>query len=477
MIPVRGYKGYKVGVLGLGRSGLATAQSLKAGGAQTLCWDDNEAMRISAQQLGFEIVDLTKDKNWQDVVALIVSPGVAHLYPAPHPIVERAIAHGAVLDNEIGLFFRSFATQDWENFDMIPRVIAVTGSNGKSTTSALIGHILNACGRNVQVAGNIGQCALAIEPASDGAVVVLELSSYQIELARALAPDVAVFLNLSPDHLDRHGGMGGYFAAKQRLFTQGCPDRAIIGVDEMQGRFLANQLRQETASGDPVIAISAGQKLAGDGWSVCARKGFLAEWRKARQINMIDLRALENLPGVHNHQNVCAAYGACRSLGLPPKQIEQALRSFKGLAHRCELVGVYDGVRYINDSKATNADAAAQSLRAFENIHWIVGGRAKEGGIQSLTPLFDRVKHAYLIGEAAPQFAQQLQQVAHSSVVTIKAALSAMQDKVQDGDVVLLAPAAASFDQFSSFEERGELFKEAVKSFHSSTGNCDGTMI
>ncbi len=273
MIPVRGYEGRKAAVLGLGRSGLATARALLAAGAEPLLWDDAPQSRAAAEAAGFSLTDLGRAPALDGVAALIVSPGIPHLYPRPHPVIARALERGVPVDNDIGLFFRSFATGDWDGFDLAPRVVCVTGSNGKSTTTALIHHILRQAGRPAQMAGNIGRGVLDIEPAQDGEVIVLELSSYQIDLARALTPDIAVFTNLSPDHLDRHGGMGGYFAAKRRLFAEGGPDRAVVGVDEIEGRYLANQL-SESADDDRVIRISSGQKLDGPGWSGFARKGF-----------------------------------------------------------------------------------------------------------------------------------------------------------------------------------------------------------
>lgn len=462
MIPVRGYTDHKVAVLGLGRSGLSAAKALQAGGAQALCWDDNEAARAQATDAGLSVVDLRKDAAWDDVVSLIVSPGIPHLYPTPNPIVQKAWDHGVVVDNDIGLFFRSYATPEWDKFDVMPRVICITGSNGKSTTTALIAHILEACGKSVQVGGNIGRGVLDLDPASDGEVIVLELSSYQTELARALAPDIAVFMNLSPDHLERHGGLGGYFAAKQRLFVEGGPDRAIIGVDEVEGRYLANKLRQDSKTGDPVLEISSGRKLQGDGWSVFARKGFLAEWRKGRQVASIDLRNIQGLPGAHNHQNACAAFSVCRALALGPKPIEAALKTYPGLPHRCQIIAEKDGVLFVNDSKATNVDAVQKSLMAFKNIHWIVGGQPKSGGITALEPQFGRVKSAYLIGAAADGFANQLGDTPHVMSGTVKAAVQAAVAQAQSGDVVLLAPACASFDQFANFEARGDAFAAAV---------------
>ncbi len=465
MIPVRGYDGCRVAVLGLGRSGLATARALRAGGAIPVCWDDVDLARAAAEVEDFEVSDLTKDRPWEGIVALIASPGIPHLYPQPHRVIAKAWDMGVVVDNDIGLFFRSYATPEWDGFDVMPKVVCITGSNGKSTTTALATHILQQSGRPVQMGGNIGRGVLDLEPARDAEVVVLELSSYQTDLARALAPDIAVFLNLSPDHLDRHGGIGGYFAAKRRLFSEGGPDRAIIGVDEVEGRFLANQIRQDTTTGDPVLAISSGQKLQGKGWSVFARKGFLAEWRKGRQVASIDLRELVNLPGEHNHQNACAAYAVCRTIGLPPKTVQQAMTSFAGLPHRSQFLGAVNGVSFVNDSKATNVDAAEQALKAFKNIRWIAGGQAKDGGIAALAPLFGRIKHAYLIGEAAPLFASQLGETRHTINETVEAAVAAAVADADEGDVVLLAPACASFDQFRSFEHRGDAFIDAVKPF------------
>ncbi|WP_434613157.1 UDP-N-acetylmuramoyl-L-alanine--D-glutamate ligase [Tabrizicola sp. M-4] len=461
MIPVQGVQGRKVAVLGLGRSGLATARALRAGGAEALLWDDSPEARGKAEAEGFATVDLTRQGAFEGVAVLVVSPGIPHLYPAPHKVIARAMEAGVPVDNDIGLFFRSFATKEWDGFDQVPRVVAVTGSNGKSTTTALIRHILDEAGRPVQMAGNIGRGVLDLDPARDGEVVVLELSSYQTELARALTPDVAVFTNLSPDHLDRHGGMGGYFAAKRRLFAEGGPDRAVIGVDEVEGRFLADQLAAGAAD-DRVIRVSSGTKLEGFGWAVFARKGFLAEWRKGRQVAAIDLREIKGLPGAHNHQNACAAYAACRTLGLGPKEIEAALRSFAGLPHRSQLVGERGGVRFVNDSKATNVDSAAKALQAFEKIRWIAGGMGKEGGIVALQPLLGSVVKAYLIGHSARDFALQIGDLPHEICETMERAVARAAEEAQAGEVVLLAPAAASFDQYPNFEKRGEDFMARV---------------
>ncbi len=469
MIPVQGFSGQKVAVLGLGRSGLAAARALESGGAEVLAWDDSETGHDAADREGFTPVDLSRAGAFDGVASLIVSPGIPHLYPAPNKIVALAEEAGVPLDNDIGLFFRSLATNDWNRFDTSPRVIAVTGSNGKSTTAALIHHILEEAGKDSQLAGNIGRGVLDIDPPGDGGVVVLELSSYQTELARSLTPDIAVFTNLSPDHLDRHGGLGGYFAAKRRLFSEGGPDRVVIGVDEAEGRFLAGQMA-EGAGDDRVIRVSVDRKLGGPGWSVAAKKGFLAERRKGKQVASVDLRAIAGLPGAHNHQNACAAYAAVRALGIAPKVIEGALRSFAGLPHRSQIVAVKDGVTWVNDSKATNVDSAAKALQAFKRIRWIAGGLGKEGGIAGLVPHLGSVAKAYLIGHSAREFALQMGDVPHEVFATLAEAVASAAEEAEAGDTVLLAPAAASFDQYPDFEKRGEDFIAQVAQVAKVTG-------
>jgi UDP-N-acetylmuramoylalanine--D-glutamate ligase len=340
-------------------------------------------------------------------------------------------------------------------------VVAVTGSNGKSTTVALLHHILEAVGRDSQMAGNIGRGVLDIDPPGNAGVVVLELSSYQTELARALTPDVAIFTNLSPDHLDWNACLGGDFAAKRRLFAEGGPDRAIIGVDEDEGQFLAGQMSQ-AASDDRVIRVSTTRKLTGPGWQVFARKGFLSEYRKGRQVASIDLRQMMGLPGEHNHQNACAAYAAARVLGLAPRVIEAALASYPGLPHRSQTVAEAAGVRYVNDSKATNLDSAAKALSAFKNVRWICGGLEKEGGLEALKGQTGSVRKAYVIGREASGFAIQLDVEAEGGT-TMEVAVARAMAEAEAGDVVLLAPPAASFDQYDNFEQRGDHFIAQVQ--------------
>lgn len=461
MIAVQGVTGASIAVLGLGRSGLIAARALRAGGADPICWDDNPAAREAAVSEGFTVADLSRAGALDGLSALIVSPGIPHLYPTPNPVVAAALDLGIPVDNDIGLFFRSFATSKWDEFDVQPKVITVTGSNGKSTTSALIHHIFETAGRAAQLAGNIGRGVLDLDEPEDGGVVVLELSSYQTDLARALTPDVAVFTNLSPDHLDRHAGLGGYFAAKRRLFAEGGPDRAVIGVDEVEGQYLANQLSEGPVD-DRVIRISSGRKLMGPGWVVYARKGFLTEWRKGKQVASVDLRAVTGLPGAHNHQNACAAYAAARALGVAPRLIEAAFHSFAGLPHRSQTIAEIDGVRYVNDSKATNVDAAAKALAAFDKVRWICGGLEKEGGVDALLPATGGVIKAYVIGREAVNFALHLRGVDTEVCTDMATAVARAAAEAEPGDTVLLAPAAASFDQYDSFERRGEDFAAQV---------------
>ncbi len=447
-------------MLGLGRSGMSAARALVAGEAEVRVWDDNPEARARAEAEGFVVADLSRDGEMGRLELLVTSPGIPHLYPAPNPVIAKAYAAGVPVDNDIGLFFRSFATPDWESFDQTPKVVAVTGSNGKSTTSALIYHVLTAAGRPAQLAGNIGRGVLDLDPARNGEVVVLELSSYQTDLARALTPDVAVFTNLSADHLDRHGGMGGYFAAKRRLFAEGGPDRCIIGVDEAEGMYLAGQLSEGPAD-DRVIRISVAGKLGGPGWHVHARKGYLAEYRKGKQVGSIDLREIKGLPGAHNHQNACCAYAVCRTLGLAPREIEAGLKSYPGLPHRSQLIAEANGVRFVNDSKATNVDSAARALMAFERVRWICGGLMKEGGLEGLREASASVVKAYVIGREAASFALHLAPEADICGTMDVAVARAVAD-AEPGEVVLLAPAAASFDQYDNFERRGEDFAAEV---------------
>ena len=459
MIPVRGFAGKTVAVFGLARTGLAAARALVAGGAKVALWDDKAASRDTALAEGFELTDLTT-ADWSDFAALMLSPGVPLTHPKPHWTVDKARAEGVEILGDIELFARAVnAAPEHKR----PKVVAITGTNGKSTTTALIGHICAEAGRDVRIGGNIGVGVLGLDDMHGGAVYVLELSSYQLDLTSSLKPDVAVILNISPDHLERHGDMAGYVAAKRRILAnQGKGDTAVIGVDDEYGGRICTEIT--AANRRTIVAISATKTI---GRGVYALDGLLYDATTERTAEVGDLKLARSLPGRHNWQNAAAAYAAARGIGIDAGQAGRALLTFPGLAHRMETVGVIGKVRFVNDSKATNADAARQALSSYPKVYWIAGGQPKTGGIDDLADLFPRVTKAYLIGEAAPAFAETLKDKAETlECGTIAAAAeAAFRDAAAKGRdaVVLLSPACASFDQFADFEERGEAFRSAVQ--------------
>ncbi len=428
-----------------------------AGGARVNAWDENESARKAAEEAGVPLVDLNR-RDWQTFAALVLSPGIPFRFPEPHRFVRMAQMVGVPVIGDMELFAR--ALNDFKSVDR-PRIVGITGTNGKSTTTALIGHILKICGKDVRIGGNIGVGVLDLEKLHSEAIYVLELSSYQLDLAESLRCDVAVMLNVSPDHLSRHGGMDGYVGAKRRIFrNQGPDDYAIIGVDDIRSGVMSTQLTSEGLR--RVIPISAEYGL---GRGVAVLEGMLQDSMSGRAEHWIDIRDAKALPGRHNHQNIAAAYAACRALGLDPSDILAAIATFPGLPHRLENIGAIDGVRFINDSKATNAQAAEQAIRAFPNAWWIVGGRPKEEGIDDLASLFGMVRKAYLIGESTEAFARALTgKLEHSKCRTMDVAvLQAFEDARAsgvEGAVVLFSPACASFDQYRDFEQRGLAFRQ-----------------
>ena len=463
MIAAQNVKNSTYAILGLGRSGLSAAAALKAGGAKIFCLDDNINNLKIAEELGYACT-VPNQINWNEIDVLLVSPGVPHNYPKPHIVVSAAIENGVAIDNDIGLFFRSIGSSDWEKFGSIPKIIAVTGSNGKSTTSALIHHILQCEKRPSQLTGNIGKGVFDLEPLTDGETVILELSSYQTEVANSLTPDVAVFTNFTPDHLERHGGIGGYYAAKKRLFISGCPDRSVIGVDEFEGKLLAQELADHLHD-DRIIRVSGSRKITNLGWTVFANKGFLSEYRRGKQLASLDLREFKALQGSHNHQNACAAYAVVRSLGIGPRSILKALKSFTGLAHRSQLVNEISGVVFINDSKATNVDATRHALKIYKNIHLIIGGQAKENNFDQLQDSIENVSRIYPMGEAASVIASSFKGQKMEQFNTLEQALERAISYSRKGDTILFSPACASFDQYLNFEERGNHFISLVKEY------------
>ena len=441
----------RVAVLGLARSGEAAARALMASGVEIVAWDDDAKRRAALSDL--PLTDLAA-ADWRRIAMLVLSPGIPHTYPAPHPVAAAARAAGCPIVSDVELLWHGARDA---------RFVGITGTNGKSTTTTLLGHILASAGRPVATGGNLGTPALSLPRLGSSGIYVLEMSSYQLEITPTAVFDVAVLLNLTPDHLDRHGGMAGYTAAKRMIFRgQDDEATAIIGVDDGTCRRIRADL---TASGrQRVIAIS-GTDAATGGVSVAGRWLVDDMDRLARPI--ADLSRARALPGAHNGQNAAAAYAAARALGVPAEAASKALLDFPGLAHRQEAVGTIRGVRYVNDSKATNAEAAARALDSYDSIFWIAGGVPKEGGIAGLAPLFPRIVQAFLIGQAASDFARTLEgRVPYMQcgdlANAVREARAAAERSPRRPAVVLLSPACASFDQFRDFEARGDAFRAIV---------------
>jgi len=453
MIPVTTFKGKSVALFGLGGSGLATALALAAGGADVTAWDDNPASVENASAAGVKTGDL-RALDWSALDALVLSPGVPLTHPRPHWSADLARAAGVAIVGDVELFVR-------ERRAHAPDCpfVAITGTNGKSTTTALIAHILKASGRDTQLGGNIGTAVLTLDPPKAGRFYVVECSSYQIDLSPTLNPSAGILLNLTPDHLDRHGSMQHYADVKERLVA--ASDTAIVGVDDTFCTRIADRVER---TGTKVMRISKRNVLA-DGIFADGARLLLAQGGTTREI--ADLSAIQTLRGSHNAQNAAAAVAACLAVGVSEDEIRAGLASFPGLKHRMQPVGRRGGTLFVNDSKATNADAAAPALSSFERIYWIAGGLPKEGGIASLGGFFPKIAKAYLIGEAAPAFAATLGEAVPFEIAgTLERAVAdAAADAEKDGSggiAVLLSPACASFDQYKNFEVRGDAFVKHV---------------
>jgi UDP-N-acetylmuramoylalanine--D-glutamate ligase len=455
MIPVTCMRGKRVAVFGLGLSGLAAAQALAAGGAEPAIWDDKPESREAAAKLGLPLADLTQ-ADWGRFAALVLAPGVPLTHPKPHWTVERARAAGVEIIGDTELFCR-----ERRHLGSKAKVAAITGTNGKSTTTALTAHLLAAAGRRTCMGGNIGTAILALRPFADDGHYVIEYSSFQIDITPTLDASTACLLNITPDHLDRHGTLDHYAAVKSRIFDRlGPEDTAAIGVDDAPSAAIADRHAAHTN----VRAISCLRPVR-DG--VHATAAGLIEVNGGVQQPPLSLAGIGSLRGVHNSQNAACAYAMTRALGLTREDIAAGLRSFPGLAHRMEQVGRLGRVLFINDSKATNADAAGKALASFENIYWIAGGLAKAGGLEGLEGFWPKIRRAYLIGDAAEAFSVHLGESApHRISVTLeRAVVEATRDALASGDaepVVLLSPACASYDQFPSFTARGDAFKAIV---------------
>jgi UDP-N-acetylmuramoylalanine--D-glutamate ligase len=440
------FRGRRFAVMGLGRNGLPAARALMTMGAKVVAWDDKPEARAEANDL------LLRDLRGEDFAfdALVLSPGIPHMAPNAHPVPERARAWGVPILSDAELLYRAVRQTGSR-----ARFVGITGTNGKSTTTALTAHILTTAGRPAVAGGNLGTAALALELLPDDGCYVLEMSSYMLERLATLRFDAAAMLNLSPDHLDHHGDMAGYIAAKYAVFDrQTAGDLAVVGVDDADSRALAEWLRTKPAR---VVTVSG--ESAADVW---CDQGVL---RDAEGV-ILPMAEAPSLPGSHNAQDAAAAFAITHALGVTRADIARGLRSFSALPHRQKLVATVDGIAFVNDSKATNADATARALGCYEKLVWILGGLAKAGGIEPLVPFFPRVARAVLIGRDAPALAETLAAhgVGYDMAETLDAAvpMAVAAAREAGASVVLLSPACASFDQFTGFEARGDRFAELV---------------
>jgi UDP-N-acetylmuramoylalanine--D-glutamate ligase len=452
MTPATAFAGKTVALFGLGGSGLATARALVAGGAAVHCWDDGPAGRDKAAAEGLIVTDLNTT-DWSQFSSLLLSPGVPLTHPEPHWTVKKAQAARIEIIGDVEIFFR-------ERARVAPAspVIAITGTNGKSTTTALISHVLRVGGFDVQMGGNIGTNILDLRPPAANCLHVIELSTFQIDLTPSLAPTVGVMINLTPDHLDRHGTMENYAAIKERVVTSA--QTAVCGVDDSWSRAMADR---RAMSGKPLVRFSVGRLPSG----IIARGSTISRMEGGEEFDIASLADIASLRGTHNAQNAAAAVAVALAFKLEPSLIQNALRSYASLPHRMEQLGNVGRIVFINDSKATNADSARGALAGGEGIFWILGGKEKDGGIEDLRPLFGAVAKAYLIGHATETFAATLEgKVPCERCGTLDVAVSrAAADAAASAfphPIVLLSPACASYDQYKSFEHRGAHFRELV---------------
>ncbi len=433
-----------VAILGLARSGLATARALLSGGTRVLAWDDSSERRKEAARVGVPIHP-NGSFDWHDIALLVPSPGI----PLDHPTMVAARNARIEIIGDVELLWRAMQDRQF---------VGITGTNGKSTTTSLIGHILKQARQNVQIGGNLGTPALSLEALLAEGTYALEMSSFQLDLTKNMSFDIAVLLNIAPDHLDRHGSMNAYVAAKRKIFRSGRLETTVIGIDDPDSLNIYKELRLR--DGIHVVPISTGRRLL-DG--VAVNGGLLEDHGQA----ICDLQTATALTGRHNWQNAAAAYAVTQALGVDSETIARAILNFSGLAHRMEYIASIDGVQFVNDSKATNDNAAARALACFNPIYWIAGGRTKSSGLRAVQPYLQRIAHAFLIGEAQESFSVELAgRVDHTLCGTLDQALAAAAAQARfdgrPGAVVLFSPACASFDQFADFEARGEAFREFV---------------
>ena len=461
MINLKNLRSKKVGILGLGKTGLSVVRAVEQAGALLSCWDDDKEKRVNLEVEGVNVKDLNNKKLLRELDLLIVSPGIAHLYPKPHAIVRLAYELNVKVDNDIGLFFSSHIHDEYETFSKPPKIIAITGSNGKSTATALAGYVFSKVFRDVEIGGNIGKPVLELSPLKEGSIKIVELSSYQIELAKNLAPNVAAFINFSSDHVQRHGGLGGYFYGKARLFFENLTEISVINIDTNEGLFLYQRLG---SADNKIIAITSKIDVKDYLWAVSLKGYFITEWQKGRQVYSFDLRGLDDSLMILR-ESLLVVYALARSVGMAPKNILINCNGFMPLKHRNQEVDVIEDVAFINDSKATNVDATRHALKIHKNIHLIIGGQAKENNFDQLQDSIENVSRIYPIGEAASLIASSFKGQKLEQFNTLDQAFERAISYSREGDTILFSPACASFDQYLNFEERGNHFISLVNEY------------
>jgi UDP-N-acetylmuramoylalanine--D-glutamate ligase len=419
----------KIGILGLGISGQSLVKFLEKGKLDYIYWDDKKETEA------FTPLDSPK---WEEITDLIVSPGINN----DHPLITRLVKRKINIYSDIELFYQIYGCKD--------KIIAITGTNGKSTTTALIHHIVSEAGFKSAIGGNFGIGIFDLEP-DNYDYLILELSSFQLDRTEKFHPRVGVLINISKDHIDYHGTMEKYISAKEKIFyNQDENDLAIIGVDSQY------RIKYKPSN---LLEVSQKENLEN---GICIKNNKIIDNFFSSRREEIDIPDNISLKGVHNLENILCAYSACREIGITSEQIMMAVASYKGLAHRMEYIGERNGVVYVNDSKATNFDSAKYALTAFNNIHWIIGGIEKEGGIEGFAEYLSHIKSVYLIGSAQDKFSSSIGDKIPEKYLcgNLKNAFDLATSKAQNGDVILLSPACASMDQWQNYAARGDAFRQ-----------------
>ncbi len=456
MISVDKYKNQKILVLGYGIVGKATSKSLVKGFADVFIWDDLLEKRNEAKRNGLKILNINIENPLQNISAVIVSPGIPHLYPNPHFLIKIALNESIEIDNDISLFFQSL-NENLKN-KKNSKVICITGTNGKSSTCHLLNYILENCDYDTEIGGNFGKAALSLLPKKNRSIIILEVSSYQLEIAKTIKSDISALVNFSNDHFDRHSGRGGYFSSKLNLFLNNNSKNVVINVNNYEGMFAENKIIDKKKKKNRIISFSTNKLLKTRSWSIFLEKEFLCEFKDGKEIIKFDLKKIETFNNIYDYENLFVAYSICRLMKLRPEKIIKSLEGFKGLKHRNQFLGKVNGISFVNDTKATNFSSAMKSINSNKNIRLILGGISKSENISEYLKDFKNVKSIYLIGSSSNEFSKSLKKFCFKVCHNLENATKTAFEDATEGDTVLLAPACSSFDQFKSFEERGDMF-------------------